>query len=231
MSYRASIWVSGLLLMVAAHAAGQGRFRWKGTVDGIDEILIQGRSVTVEHLAAQPLRNQDYRFSASLPSRDVELVLTTIRGRGEVRLMQQPSSRNDYTAIVRIEDGRGGDDDYEFELTWDEDDDWDEWTRDEVDGLFHWEGRVDVGAEFVIQGDSFKIIDMGGRGYLELSTRFESALPAEDVQVVIDKMEGRGDVDLMQAPNASNDYTAIVRIEDDRSGPDRYKFELRWRKY
>jgi len=218
------------LLIVVAPLGAEERFRWRGTVDGVDEIAIQGRSVTVDHLEAQPLRNQDYRFDASLPSRDVELELEKVQGRGRIRIMQQPSSRNDYTAIVRIEDDAGGDDDYEFELIWDDEHDWDSWGRDDVDGLFHWEGRVDVGVEIEIRGDSYTVHDMGGQGSREFQARFEAPLPEENVQVAVEKMDGRGEVDLMEAPTPGNDYTAIVRIEDDKGGADNYVFELRWRK-
>ena len=198
-------------------------------MDGVDEIAVQGRDVGVRHLEAQPLRNPEYRFSASLPSQPVEVTLRQIKGRGRVRLMEQPSERNGFTAVVRIEDPKGGDDRYEFELTWDEDWDDDFWDPDRLDGVFHWEGRVDIGADIEIQGDSHVVKDRGGQGTIEYTSRFESSLPATGVALAIDKLDGRGEVDLIQAPSAENDYTAIVRIEDDDSGPDRYKFELRWR--
>jgi hypothetical protein len=35
-----------------------------------------------------------------------------------VELIQTPDSRNDYTAVVRIEDTKSGSDDYEIELRW-----------------------------------------------------------------------------------------------------------------
>jgi hypothetical protein len=40
------------------------------------------------------------------------------RGRGEIFVEQQPSRENDYTAVVRVRDSRGGASDYEFDLTW-----------------------------------------------------------------------------------------------------------------
>ncbi len=225
-----SIFVGWLLLAAAAQVAAEEKFRWKGTVDGIDEIAVQGRTVEVDHLEAEPLKNQIYRFSASLPARDVELRLKQVRGRGRVRLMQQPSSRNEFTAVVRIEDEQGGDDDYEFELIWDEDDDWDAWGRDRIDGLFRWEGRVDIGADIEIRGDSHLVRDDGGQGTQEFKARFESSLPSDNVQVAVKKVDGRGKVDLIEAPTAANDYTAVVRVEDDKGGSDIYVFEIRWRR-
>ena len=44
--------------------------------------------------------------------------LTKKRGRGDIFIEQQPSRDNDFTAIVRIKDTRGGADNYEFTLDW-----------------------------------------------------------------------------------------------------------------
>jgi len=59
-----------LAVWVAVSATAEERFRWKGRVDGVVEILIQGRSVRIHHLEAKPIQEQDYRFSASLPNWD-----------------------------------------------------------------------------------------------------------------------------------------------------------------
>ena len=40
-------------------------------------------------------------------------------GRGKITVQQQPTARNNYTAIVRIEDSKGGADRYRFNLAWD----------------------------------------------------------------------------------------------------------------
>ncbi len=215
-------------LAIAESGLCDEHFRWKGRVDGVDEILIQGRSVRVNHLEAKPIQEQDYRFSASLPERDVEVELREIKGRGKVRLMEQPSARNDYTAVVRIEDDKGGDDKYEFELRWEEDDDWDDDFR-RYDGAFRWKGSVDIGVEIRIHGESHELDDMGGRGTQEISARFDEPLPARDVAISLDKKDGRGDVELIETPSAGNNYTAVVRIEDDKGGADMYEFELRWK--
>jgi hypothetical protein len=44
-----------------------------------------------------------------------------IDGRGNPRLVQEPSSGNYYVAVVNVQDPSGGDDVYTFELTWDSD--------------------------------------------------------------------------------------------------------------
>ena len=113
----------------AVRHLAEERFQWRGQVDGTDEILIRGREVRIRHLAAKPIQRQDYRFTAPLPEWDVELALHKIEGRGDVELIEEPSSWNDYTAVVRVDDSdRTGDGYYEFELVWNERDDWGDWS-------------------------------------------------------------------------------------------------------
>lgn len=217
-------------------ATAAERFQWRGRVDGADEILIRGGTVRIHHLAAKPIQRQDYRFSSRLPARDVEVELVVVEGRGTVRLMEQPSERNDHTVVVRIEDDRAGAADYELELVWDDEDDWDDWPSrsrweedgDGADGAFWWEGRVDIGAEIEIRRDRHTVTDRGGQGVSERRARFETALPELPVPVSVRKLDGRGKVELVQAPSRDNDYTAIIVIEDDDNGADDYEVELRW---
>ncbi len=224
---------------------GEERFRWRGQVDGVDEIRIRGESVRVEHVQAKPIQRQDYRFSAPLPSREVKLKLRKIKGRGKVRLLEEPTAWNDYTAVVRIDDGKqGGDEYYEFELTW-KSDDWDDWDDapwdddrhgnrrdDDFDGgaAFRWEGKVDIGAVIEISGDQHRVEDLGGRGIQERRARFTEPLPERDLAVSLRKIDGRGRVELLETPSAGNGYKAVVRIDDPKGGSDIYQFELTWRR-
>jgi DUF971 family protein len=102
------------------HSSGAryGQIRWSGTVDGRDRLLFHGRTVDVRHLDARPIRNMRVDFSDALPRNDTRVRLEVIRGRGDVRILQQPDHRNGYTLEVEIYDPKGGDDEYEFVLTW-----------------------------------------------------------------------------------------------------------------
>jgi hypothetical protein len=170
---------------------------------------------------------QNYRFSAPLPAAEVETTLVTIRGRGNVRLLEQPTRRNDYTAVVRIDDSEpGGESDYEFELSWPRE--WPHGGGDVYTGLFRWKGRVDIGCEIEIQGTNHRIKDEGGQGTRERDFEFSDPLPNDGTPISLRKRDGRGRVELIQMPDAGNDYTAVVRIEDSKGGADNYEFELRW---
>ncbi len=169
-----------------------------------------------------------------------------------MRLIEGPSSWNDYTAVIRIDDGdHMGDSYYEFELTWNERDPWDDFEDAEINiwgreddqdwdrssdwdgegGAFRWEGRVDIGAEIRIRGGEHEVDDAGGQGTQEYQSRFTSDLPEAELPVSLRQLDGRGRVELIQTPSAENDYTAVVRIEDSKSGDDTYQFELTWGRY
>jgi hypothetical protein len=95
-----------------------GRMTWRGRVDDDVRIRIRGGSADVETIGGTPYYDSQPNFFNSLPPRRVTVRLTMKRGRGDVFIEQQPSRENDFTAIVRIKDSRGGASDYEFELQW-----------------------------------------------------------------------------------------------------------------
>lgn len=95
-----------------------GRMTWRGTVDDDVRIMIRGGTAQVETIGGSPYYDAVTNFTASLPPRRVNVRVQKNRGRGEVFIEQQPSRENDYTAVVRIRDSRGGASDYEFELSW-----------------------------------------------------------------------------------------------------------------
>jgi hypothetical protein len=95
-----------------------GRMTWRGRVDDDVRIRIRGGTADVETIGGTPYDDGQPNFTNSLPYRRVTVRLTNKRGRGEVFIEQQPSRENDFTAVVRIRDTRGGAGEYEFELAW-----------------------------------------------------------------------------------------------------------------
>lgn len=95
-----------------------GRMTWRGRVDDDVRIRIRGGSADVETLGGTPYYDSQPNFENSLPNRRVTVRLTSKRGRGEIFIEQQPSRENDFTAVIRIRDSRGGADNYEFTLEW-----------------------------------------------------------------------------------------------------------------
>lgn len=95
-----------------------GRMTWRGRVDDDVRIRIRGGTAEVETIGGTPYNDGQPNFSSSLPSRRVNVRLVMKKGRGEVFIEQQPSRDNDFTAVIRIKDTKGGASDYEFELSW-----------------------------------------------------------------------------------------------------------------
>ena len=95
-----------------------GRMSWRGRVDDDVRIRIRGGSADVETIGGSAYDNGQPNFSNSLPNRRVTVRLTQKSGRGEIFIEQQPSRENDFTAIVRIRDTKGGASDYSFTIEW-----------------------------------------------------------------------------------------------------------------
>ncbi len=92
--------------------------RWSGRVDGSDIIYIQGNRLWIDHRSGQPIYGADHRFFQSLPNGREFVFVRKINGRGSVRVVEQPSRNNNYTAAILIEDRDGGGDRYEIEVEW-----------------------------------------------------------------------------------------------------------------
>lgn len=99
--------------------SGTGHFQWQGTVDGSDNIRLRGSHVNMTHLTAGQVQQATYQLSAALPLRPVQVNFRKVRGRGQIRLLEQPTASNNYTAVVQVNDqdasGRSW---YEFTLDW-----------------------------------------------------------------------------------------------------------------
>ena len=53
-------------------------------------------------------------------------------------------------------------------------------------------------------------------------------LPRRPITLALDVVKGRGSVIVVEQPNPSNGFTAILRVIDRRSGYGDYDFDLRW---
>jgi len=93
----------------------------------------------------------------------------------------------------------------------------------------HWKGRVDDYVELNIQGNRVRSREREGSQTLNEQASFSNPLPRANVTVSVRKRNGRGRVSVVQQPSQSNNYTAIVKIDDDKSGADDYEIEMEWR--
>jgi len=113
--------LSGLFLFIfgvqSVLAQDSGKMQWKGAVDNEAQVIIRAKSATTK-VVTGVIYSSSFKFEKALPRVDVKVELNKKNGRGDVTLIQQPVSTNNYTAIVRIKDEKGGRDNYEFELKW-----------------------------------------------------------------------------------------------------------------
>jgi hypothetical protein len=91
---------------------GYGRrrevYEWNGVVDKEVRIQLRGSRAYVQGMGAADDRNSRGRMINSLPLQTGNLVVERLEGRGDVLVVEQPTSRNNYTATLRIRDPRGG---------------------------------------------------------------------------------------------------------------------------
>jgi hypothetical protein len=208
---------------------GIASFRWQGEVDDTSFIRIRGRQVQSQNQSGLPVQNQQFDFTDPLPNAPVQIVLAEVQGRGRVNIIQQPRPENNYTAVVRIDDSKGGRSPYSFVLRW-----YDVTRRDRAGSSddrsaeVSWSGRVDSEAIIRFRGDQVRYENVSGQGVSQDRYRFSSPLPPRPVSVSLVGAEGRGEITLVEQPSRGNDHSAAVRIRDDKGGGGSYAFTLIW---
>jgi len=201
---------------------------------------VRGRSVL----------GQQVDVTAPLPRRPVRVTLQDIQGRGQVELTEQPEQGNNFTAKVRIVDPQNGAGQYSFTLNWDESDGGYNNSRDYSSGggiltpnrsrdntpaysnnagSVRWAGQVDGRVRISFRGNQAFAERISGREIAGQQVNFGSSLPRRPVDVDVNKLRGRGDVNVIERPSPQNNYSAVVEIDDRDSGADVYEFELNWR--
>lgn len=207
---------------------GRADASWSGRVDGTANIEIRGRTIRTTDASDTGLQVFSENIRNALPRRAVNVSARRIEGRGDVRVIQQPSRFNDFTAIVQIDDPRAGADSYRVEMSWAGsgfDTHPDEPYRS---GSVRWRGRVDQTVNIVISGIDVQSIDDSGTGLSGVSHDITGTLARRPGSVTVRKRSGRGSVTVLQQPSRDNDYTAIIQIFDPSSGSDDYEIDISW---
>lgn len=237
------------------------------------DVLLKGDRLTLRTIAGDAAVDAGSACSRTLPEGPVNSFrMETVRARGRVLLVENPSARNGFQTWIRVDDRASGEDLYELRIGWDLDDgrgadgDKDElvlrpggvplrWVSDggqagagdlpgtrltsfENDplrydsaraGSLEFRGRVDDLAEFHIRGDRLHVVVKSGQLVKVERFRFTQPLPGRELaSIQLEKRDGRGVVELVQRPEPTNRYTAIVRVTDAQGGSDRYHWILSW---
>ncbi|MEK7405054.1 MAG: hypothetical protein AAB225_08100 [Acidobacteriota bacterium] len=210
-----------------ARSAGPGeRLWWSGRVD--DEVIVscRGSECETEANRGAPVSRDRFRFSRALPGQRVLVSLEETEGRGEVRLLEQPSDENGYTARVLIRDRQGGAGDYSFTLSWARP------SREEPAiarrGLI-WSGRVDGHVRVIVEGDRAWSEVLGGGPVEAERATFSRALPRRNSPgATVRKLRGRGRVEIVEYPSSRNGYRLVFEVSDPGGGAGDYEVEVGW---
>jgi hypothetical protein len=97
--------------------------------------------------------------------------------------------------------------------------------------LFEWNGRVDREVQITMRGNNLWTTPIGQTEPGRARSRAMSVLPRQDGQVTVQLLNGRGNVDVIQQPNAQNGYTTTIRIQDPRGGADNYRLVAYYQAY
>ena len=95
-------------------------------------------------------------------------------------------------------------------------------------GSMEWNGTVDDTVQISIRGRNASTITLKGSVNYDDRYNFNGRLPRDNVSVRVEKTDGRGKVIVVQQPNRRNNWTAIVRIIDEKRSRDYYSFVLYW---
>jgi hypothetical protein len=97
-----------------------GRCRIRVRIDDDSDVELRGDQIRIRVLRGAPGRDEGSECNAPLPTSGTihNFRFRGISGRGSQRLMETPTDRNFYTAVVNVQDPRAGDEVYQFDLSW-----------------------------------------------------------------------------------------------------------------
>lgn len=96
-------------------------------------------------------------------------------------------------------------------------------------GMLSWSGRVDDVVDIQISGRRVDAMTRSGVRVSDVNANVRGGgLPNRNVNLRIEQRAGRGSIAVIQQPNSWNGYTAIIRINDSRSGASYYDFSAFW---
>lgn len=101
-------------------------------------------------------------------------------------------------------------------------------TNGQYTGQLRWSGLVDGTDNIHVQGSSVRINHLSGRQISNQNFDLDGTLPRTNVRLVLQKVQGRGELRILEQPNRFNNYTAVVQITDRATGAGWYEFVLSW---
>jgi len=239
-----SLAVAVALVVTAATANAQDRrvFDWSGQVDSNIEIRVSGNAYVTTRISSKTPAPRGSASLVNVPRSDGELTLRTIEGHGDVEVIQQPQSENEYTAVIQIRPTDGTPAEFHIAAYWQG------VAAGELAATYEeptpsrpvverervidrtaliWSGDVDSELEIIIRpgGISYNIIRGQAPRAVQSGLR-EGPWPA--AQLFVNQIQGRGESSIVEQPSAANGYTARFRVRDPQPGFGHYVFMAIW---
>ena len=103
----------------AQSESASGKVFWRGSVDNKVHLTIKSDTLEQKTVEGSEKPLGKFSFTAPLPNQAVTVQVSRKEGRSKkVKVIQQPTAENDFTAIVEIHDDGGGARDYVLEIFW-----------------------------------------------------------------------------------------------------------------
>jgi hypothetical protein len=96
-------------------------------------------------------------------------------------------------------------------------------------GIYDLAVRVDGEAILYVKETNIRYLLLSGQPLQNIGSSYTQPLPHAAFGVFnMEKLAGRGTVTLVETPTSGNNFTAVVRINDDKAGADIYRVRLSW---
>jgi hypothetical protein len=235
---------------LTAHAQERVLGTWNGRVDKEMQITIRGNRASSNTISGEQF-NSRFRLASALPREDGTVRVTVSRGRGEVSVVQQPSTSNGYTAIIRLFDRGSGADQYRVTAYWTPA--YAERGNRGMNGrgragmengvgrgrgngvvngrtaaMLRWTGDVDADAEIRWGSNGVSQRNIGGNALRAIRSSQSGGGVIRGGTVTVTERAGRGSVTVVQQPAATNGWTAVIRVHDPQPGYGHYDFDVAW---
>ena len=100
---------------------GKGQCDIRLEIDNEVRITIRRDQLLIKTLAGENARDDGSDCNVPLPARDMQnFAVQPVDSRGEVHILEKPSTHNDYAVVLRIVDAATGFGRYHFRLNWDD---------------------------------------------------------------------------------------------------------------
>ena len=248
----------GTILLITATggwAEHRPALTWEGEVNGTAVLIVEGDRVDVDSRSAGSVSRTSYRFNTPLQADSGRITVENRQGSGRVRVIEQPSRNNNFSAVVEISSRNRTPQFMSLDFYWEDsrissrdnrdnrgyrDDGYRErnrgyGTRSRTNdrmaataGTARWSGEVDNEVFVLFRGRQVFNTAVRGRSVYGQQIDISTPLPRRPVTVSLQDIEGRGQVELAEQPDQSNNYTAKIRVVDPDGGAGHYSFTLAW---